>query len=181
MRGHRRVARALVRAGLILVSSGVGAGVAGAQAPHINPAWLKVDSASQSAQFDLVAGLTPMNAGMNFNGFSNGQLRVVVPVGWHMTVHFKNQDQNLPHSAMVMHAIIPPPPTAPAAPAFDHGGTHHLGTGLASDAKEDFTFTASQVGAYALFCAVPGHGSAGMWVRFDVSPTATMPSMEVVH
>ncbi len=177
IRGLRPVVtRALIGALPVLAAGALHA----QNAPRINPAWLKADSATQTVQFDLVAGLSSANAGMNFNGFSNGQLQLVVPTGWHVVVHFRNQDQNLPHSAAVTHAIVPPPPSAPPV-AFPHAATHRLDTGMPSDAHEDFRFDATQVGAYAFFCAVPGHGAAGMWIRLDVSPTATMPAMAVVH
>lgn len=177
MRGLRPV---VTRAALGALAVLAGGSLQAQNPPRINPAWIKADTAGKTVQFDLVAGLTPANAGMNFNGFANGQLQLVVPTGWHVVVHFKNQDQNLPHSAAVTHAVIPPPPTAPPV-AFPHAATHRLDTGMPSDGHEDFSFDATQVGAYAFFCAVPGHGAAGMWLRFDVSPTATMPSMEVVH
>lgn len=175
------VARVAVRALLAVLLTGAAASAAWSQTPpHINPAWLKADSATQTVQFDLIAGLTGANAGMNFNGFENGQLKLTVPVGWHVVVHFKNQDQNLPHSAAVTRAVTPVPPNA-GPPAFAYAATHHLESGMASDSHEDFRFTADQVGAYTFFCAVPGHGAAGMWIRFDVSPTVTRPALEIVH
>jgi uncharacterized cupredoxin-like copper-binding protein len=33
-------------------------------------------------------------------------------------------------------------------------------------------FDAASPGAYMIFCAVPGHGMAGMWMRLQVSATA---------
>ncbi len=182
IRGLRPVVAPAVL-GACIIASLVAAPMASARAqdaPRINPAWLSADSASRTAQFDLVAGLSPVNAGMNFNGFGNGHLKLTVPVGWQIVMHFRNMDQNLPHSAVVIRAVTPIPAVA-GPPAFAHAGTHHLSDGMPTGAKEDVRFTADQAGSYMFFCAVPGHGSAGMWIGLDVSPTATMPAMAVVH
>jgi uncharacterized cupredoxin-like copper-binding protein len=36
---------------------------------------------------------------------------------------------------------------------------------------------ANKAGAYMIFCAVPGHGLAGMWIRLKVSPTEKRPTL----
>ena len=41
-------------------------------APKIDPTWLKSDSVARKAEFTLVAGLTQVNGGMNFNGAGAG-------------------------------------------------------------------------------------------------------------
>jgi hypothetical protein len=38
----------------------------------------------------------------------------------------------------------------------------------AAGQTETITFTADRAGEYSLLCYVPGHGVAGMWVRFNV-------------
>src|SRR5207245_1758453 len=93
-----------------------------AQAPNgakIDPAWLRADSVNHSAELRLVAGLTDRNGGMNFNGFSRGGLLLTVPKGWSVVLHFKNQDQNLPHSVEVI-ADTDPVPAGPVPQAFEH-------------------------------------------------------------
>lgn len=146
-----------------------------ASGAKIDPAWLRTDAARKTAEFKLVAGLTELNGGMNFNGFSRGGLVVTVPQGWHVVLHFKNEDPNLPHSV----EIIPEGaavPSGPVPPAFEHATTGRLDQGFSSGQGTDLRFVAAKPGAYLIFCAVPGHGAAGMWIRLAVSP-ADKPSV----
>jgi FtsP/CotA-like multicopper oxidase with cupredoxin domain len=151
-----------------------GVSAASAQAParapvRIDPAWLEVDTAR--AEVSLIAGLGGMNGGMNFNGATNGALTLVVPVGWHVTLNFRNDDPNMPHSAVVIPAATPIPAVA-GRPAFAGASTRHADQGLPTGARESVRFDAASAGAYMIFCAVPGHGMAGMWMRLQVSATA---------
>lgn len=147
------------------------------QAPplKVDPAWLKVDSGPR-VEFSLVAGLTPANGGMNFNGASAGGLTLTVPAHWTVVLHFRNNDQVLPHSAMVIAAVTPVPATG-ATPAFEHAVTHRAEQGLPTDGHDDIQFVADKPGSYLVYCAVPGHGAAGMWMRLEVSSTATQPQV----
>jgi len=147
------------------------------QAPtlKVDPAWLKVDSGSR-VEFSLVAGLTTANGGMNFNGASAGGLTLTVPAHWTVILHFRNNDQVLPHSAMVI-AAVTPVPVSGATPAFEHAVTHRADQGLPADGHEDVQFVADKAGSYLVYCAVPGHGAAGMWIRLEVSSTATQPQV----
>lgn len=149
------------------------------QAPtlKVDPAWLKVDSGAR-VEFTLVAGLTPANGGMNFNGANAGGLTLTVPAHWTVILHFRNNDQVLPHSAMVIAAVTPVPVTG-ATPAFEHATTHRADQGLPTDGHEDIQFVADKPGSYLMFCAVPGHGAAGMWIRLEVSTTVTQPQVAV--
>jgi len=38
-------------------------------------------------------------------------------------------------------------------------------------------FVANKVGSYMIWCAVAGHGLAGMWIRFKVSATEKKPNL----
>lgn len=140
-------------------------------APKIDPTWLKSDSVVRQAEFTLVAGLTPSNGGMNFNGAGPGSLTLTVPAHWTVVLHFRNNDQVLPHSAMVIAAAVPVP-VSKVNEAIAHASTHRAEQGLPSDAHEDVWFVADQPGSYLIYCAVPGHGAAGMWMHFEVSATA---------
>jgi len=50
-------------------------------------------------------------------------------------------------------------------------------TGLPEGATDSLRFVASKTGSYMIFCAVPGHGLAGMWIRFKVSATEKRPTL----
>jgi sulfocyanin len=147
----------------------------GAPAPQaIDPSWLAADTASQTAAFELIAGLTGLNGALNFNGFRDGGLTLSVPLGWTVVLHFRNHDGMLPHSAEVIDDVHPLP-TQPVTPAFPRARTVRLAEGLPSEGRDDIQFVANQGGSYLIFCGVPGHGAAGMWIRLVVSGSVRKP------
>lgn len=164
-------------AALVLALAGCLAGAAMAQTTlKIDPTWLKSDSAGSKVELALVAGLNGANGGMNFNGASAGALSLTVPVHWTVILHFRNNDQVLPHSAQVI-AAVSPVPVGKVATAFNHAATGQMEQGLPADGHEDVRFVADRAGSFMIFCAVPGHGAAGMWMRLDVSATAHVPEL----
>ena len=144
--------------------------------PDIDPAWLSVDAPAKTVRFQLIAGLTGVNGALNFNGFSDGGLTLVVPVGWKTEIDFRNHDGMLPHSAEII-ASETPLPTQPVSPAIARAFTLRLTEGLVSEATDTMRFKAQPAGEYLIFCGVPGHGAAGMWIRFRVSATAEAPAL----
>ena len=147
-----------------------------AAAQLIDPAWLQVDTAGQTATFTLVAGLTGVNGALNFNGFRDGGLTLEVPIGWAVVMNFRNHDGMLPHSAEVI-PDMHPLPTGPVAPAFPRAFTLRLEQGLISEQTDNLRFIADKGGSYLIFCGVPGHGAAGMWIRLTVSGSFRTPSL----
>jgi len=147
-----------------------------ANGARIDPTWLRADAANKTAELKLVGGLTDLNGGMNFDGFSRGAVVVTVPQGWNVVLHFKNQDPNLPHSV----EVIPDAdgvPGGPVPPAFEHATTGRVEQGFSAGQGADVRFVAGKAGAFLIFCAVPGHGAAGMWIRLTVSATTDKPTL----
>ena len=144
--------------------------------PDIDPTWLSFDAPAKTVRFQLIAGLTGLNGALNFNGFSDGGLTLVVPAGWRTEIDFRNHDGMLPHSAEII-APQTPLPTQPVAPAIPRAFTLRLNEGLVSEATDTMRFTAQPAGEYVIFCGVPGHGAAGMWIRFRVSATTEAPAL----
>ena len=159
-----------------LLLGAVGARAQTNKGGKIDPAWLRADAASKTADFKLVAGLTDANGGMNFNGFSQGGLVLTVPQGWNVVLHFKNEDPNLPHSVEII-AEAPVVPSGPVPPAFEHATTGRLEQGFTSGQNADVRFVAGKSGSFLIFCAVPGHGAAGMWIRLAVSGSSATPAL----
>src|SRR5216117_4354819 len=149
-------------------------GDAAPPAPAVDPSWLQVDTATKTVTFQLVAGLTGLNGALNFNGFRDGGLTLTVPVGWSVVMRFRNHDGMLPHSAEVIADTHPLPP-GPVAPAFARALTVRLEQGLISEQTDDIRFIADRGGSYLIFCGVPGHGAAGMWIRLEVSGSIRRP------
>jgi hypothetical protein len=169
--------RAVTVAGLFLGSL---SGPVTAQQQRLDPTWLSFDAAARTVRFQLIAGLTGLNGALNFNGFRDGGLTLVVPVGWDTRVEFRNHDGMLPHSAEV---IVPqsPLPTQPVGAAIPRAFTVRLATGLPPEGRDVMRFVAQPPGEYLIFCGVPGHGAAGMWIRLRVSASAQVPAMELTQ
>lgn len=140
-------------------------------AQTVDSTWLAVDSTTKTATFTVTAGLTSLNGGLNFNGFKNGGLTLVVPLGWTIELKFVNQDQALPHSLVVVPATTAPP-AVPGAPAYPGAATRHLTDGLPPGQSETIRFTADHAGYFFLYCGVPGHGVVGMYLKLNVWKSA---------
>src|SRR5256884_9655155 len=142
-----------------------------AQQQAIDPTWLSFDAAARSARFQLIAGLTGLNGALNFNGFSDGGLTFVVPVGWRTEIDFRNHDGMLPHSAEVI-APQTPLPIQPVDPAIPRAFTLRLAEGLISEATDTMRFTAQPAGDYLSFCGVAGARPSGGWESVSGHPPA---------
>jgi sulfocyanin len=146
------------------------------QTTPIDTTWLSYDAANKTVHFQLIAGLTGLNGALNFNGFRDGELVLVVPVGSKIVVDFTNHDGMLPHSAEVIAAKLPVP-AGPTEPAIPRAYTDKLEEGLPPQAKNGMSFTGNPPGDYFIFCGVPGHGQSGMYIGLKVSATAKTPSL----
>ena len=166
----------LLAAGLLL-SAPVCAAQTSPAKPQIDSNWLTVDTTGKTATFQLISGLTPLNSGLNFNGFNDGKLTLTVPTGWTVVIRFTNHDANLPHSAEVVDTTKPMPAGPVDPPVFAHAITAKPMTGLPEGATDSVRFVASKAGSYMIFCAVSGHGLAGMWIRLKVSATEKRPTL----
>src|SRR4029077_6750243 len=140
----------------------------------IDPSWLSADATSRTATFDLIAGLSGANGALNFNGFRDGGVTLTVPLGWTVLMHFRNHDGMLPHSAELIDTVHPLP-LQPVTPAFPRAFTLRLAEGIPSEGRDDLLFIADKGGSYLIFCGVPGHGAAGMWIRLVVSSSVPQP------
>jgi hypothetical protein len=146
------------------------------QTPQIDCSWLTVDTVAKTATLQLIAGLTGLNGALNFNGFRDGGLTFSVPLNWNVVLHFTNHDGDLPHSAEIIDSVKPIPP-GPVDAAFPRAMTIRLSQGIESGGEDDIRFVANKAGSYLIFCAVPGHGLAGMWIRLHVSRTDKRPTV----
>jgi sulfocyanin len=148
----------------------------GEAAATLEPSWLAADTMSHTVAFALIAGLTGANGALNFNGFHDGTLTLGVPIAWTVVLRFRNHDGMLPHSAEVIDDVHPLP-IQPVTPAFPHATTLRLAEGLISEQTDEVRFIANRRGSYLIFCGVPGHGAAGMWIRLVISDSVRTPSL----
>ncbi|MFO1074493.1 MAG: sulfocyanin-like copper-binding protein [Geminicoccaceae bacterium] len=147
------------------------------------PSWLKVDAAAQKVELDVVAAFNDTNSNWNFNGFHNGNATIVVPTGWTVAIPFHNQEDGIAHSLVVIadpgDEMEYPDQVDDQAAAF-HGAHSAAPTkGLEKGGTEDLSFKADKAGSYLWYCGVPGHGNAGMWIRFQVADGAKAPAVTI--
>lgn len=113
---------------------------------------------------------------MNFNGFAKGNARLTVPVGWTIKVTFRNQSP-VPHSVIVVERpMVKKLQMGP--PAFKGASSPDPVRGTTGPAVA-FEFTADEPGDYALACGFPAHAANGHWIAFEVSDSATAPSLKL--
>ncbi len=145
------------------------------RAEPIDPSWMSFDSGARTVRFKLTAGLTGLNGALNFNGFRDGGLTLVVPVGWTVAVEFYNHDGMLAHSAQVAPNVNPVPLRAVDQAAIARAYSDRVEEGLPPESRDKLRFTAQPAGDYLVICGVPGHAAAGMWIRLRVSGEAEEP------
>lgn len=140
-------------------------------------AWLKWNADTKTVTFQLIAGVPAASSPFNFNGFTDGNLTLVVPAGATVVMPFVNED-GVPHSAEVISGTAPIPNMGGDA-AIPRAYTINLLEGLPQGGKDVMRFTAAPNATYRIFCGVPGHGLSGMYIDMKIDPTATEPSMVV--
>lgn len=145
------------------------------------PSWLKTDASAKTAEFDVVAAFNGNNDNWNFNGYHTGNATVVVPPGWTVRVPFQNDEEEIPHSLVVI--ADPgdeeqyPIEIGEDAAAFAGAHTAKPVEGSQKGNQEAFTFRAEKPGEYLWYCGVAGHGSGGMWIRFRVADDVDAPAV----
>jgi sulfocyanin len=144
------------------------------------PAWMHVDAAKKTVNFDVLMAPNGNNGGLNFNGFHHGQMTITVPTGWHVDLNVTNKGFGaIPHSLEVIKVAEGIPAMGSEPPAFDGAETVELNNGMSVGQSDHATFTADSPGKYWIFCGVPNHGVGGMWDYLVVSSTATKPGVEI--
>jgi sulfocyanin len=137
--------------------------------------FMSYDTATKTVELQVIAAFDHSLGGFNFNGGFSGNQTITVPKDWMVRMHVVNKDA-IPHSALII-AATTPIPALPDKAAIPRAYTTHLTDGLApGDGSDDVPFKASPVGSYFLACGVPGHAASGMYIRFNVSDTASVPA-----
>jgi sulfocyanin len=135
---------------------------------------MEIDRSANTVRLEIVAGASDPNNRWNFNGYARGQATITVPRGYEITIEFRNDDSDVPHSLGV--GELPdssfPPMFEDPQPVFE-GAISASPTSMTESAlpgeSETVTFTADEAGEYALLCYIPAHAVTGMWIRFVVS------------
>ena len=139
--------------------------------------FLSVDpNTPNTARLVVVSAYNPVNYGMNFNGFAKGGARYTIPQGWTVSVMFTNNSP-VPHSAIVVEKPMVKK-LQMGEPAFKGASTPYPVRGTTGKGGVAFQFVADEAGEFAIACGFPSHSANGHWVAFDVSTTATAPSLQ---
>lgn len=134
--------------------------------------FLSANTSAKTVTLTLIAGYNSSNhGGFNFDGGYNGDMTVTIPVGYKVTVDFKNKAQ-FPHSA----AIIGPTGSTATGPIIKGASTPSPVTGTAPGGTATFSFTPKTTGAYRIACLFPGHLLLGMYIKLKVVSSGT-PSL----
>ena len=153
-------------------AAGAEAPAGGAAAGEMTmPSWMQVDEAAQTVTMDITAGATPDLNYWNYNGATNGNATIQVPVGYTVTINFSNSDPNMAHSLGIEESQATWGASLQPNPVFQGALTSNptsMTDGTMPGESETITFTASEAGDYAMVCYIPGHAATGMWVRFNV-------------
>ena len=139
--------------------------------------FLSVDpNTPKTARLVVVSAYNPVNYGMNFNGFAKGGARYTIPQGWTVSVNFTNNSP-VPHSAIVVEKPMVKK-LQMGEPAFKGASTPYPVRGTTGKGGVAFQFVADEAGEFAMACGFPSHSANGHWIAFDVSTTATAPSLQ---
>jgi Sulfocyanin (SoxE) domain len=133
--------------------------------------YLKVDSQTKTAVLTLVAGYPASDYQFNYDGYSDGQLSVQVPVGWQLTVQCANRSTINNSCAVVADGHA----TDAVDPAWT---TPNPQQGLKPGESASFVFAPTAVGDYRIASLVPGSEASGMWLDLHVS-SGGRPSVAV--
>jgi hypothetical protein len=164
----------LAAAGAGLLLLGLGASAATAQAP----AWLTSDAAAKTVTLDLEVTHPAGASSAVINGYHDGGVQVVIPLGWSVSWNWHSADSSAAHSLVLM-AEREKLPTEGGRPALQNAMTRMVTAGLKPGQADATTFTADQAGWYWLLCGVPGHAIAGEWIGLRVDPDAKEGGVKV--
>jgi alcohol dehydrogenase (cytochrome c) len=138
--------------------------------------WLALNKAAKTVDLLLIGAYNGAQSGMNFNGYANGDMKITIPNGWKVNVQMSNANPQIPHSAM----IVPESTKGTSSnfkEAFKGATTPDPTAGFTGSKSESFSFTADKAGNYLIWCAIPGHGIAGMYDTLIIDNNAKAPSI----
>lgn len=140
--------------------------------------WITFNKDKKEVDLLLIASYNGNLSGMNFNGYGNGDMKVTIPKDWKINVHLQNKSGQMPHSAMVAPKNIIGT-VKDFKVAFKGAESPDKLAGFVGNNTQQFSFTANQAGTFVIWCAVPGHGVAGMYDTLIVDKKASKPSVSV--
>jgi uncharacterized lipoprotein YbaY len=136
---------------------------------HVN--FLAMDPAGKTATLTLETTSAAGAPSALINGSRNGDLRIIVPVGWTIKWNWRNADPSASHSLVVMVQREKIPLEGGRA-SLPNAMSRMVTEGLPPGQTDQTTFIAEDAGWYWLMCGVPSHALAGEWIELRVDPDA---------
>src|SRR5437764_2068355 len=167
--------RRLSRLSCVLLT-GIAAGSCGCGTQRRPPLplsrWLSSDAGRRTVTITVIPADNPAYNGFNFNGYGKGQVDIVVPVGWRVTIRCLNTGLGGRHSCALVSGADASRPALAGASSPDPD------RGLAHGRSASFSFTAPKPRAFRIASLVPGEERAGMWDVLEIKgrrrPTAIL-------
>jgi sulfocyanin len=133
--------------------------------------FMSYDPASKTVTLTLISAFNSNLGGFNFNGGSNGNQTITIPLGWQVNTAVTNKDA-IPHSALII-AGTKPLPGAPDQPIIGGAYTNQLAP---VNGHDTMNFKAAPAGTYWIACGIPGHAASGMYITLVIDPNAKTPA-----
>jgi sulfocyanin len=140
--------------------------------------WMVVDLEKKFVKFIIIGGYDGSNGTFNFNGYSEGELTLIVPLGWKVEMVYTTKSAYKPHSVGIIEDVQPLPEQGGNI-VFPGAVTIQFVPGIHTNNSDTLKFTANKIGKYLLFCGVPIHGRGGMWDYFVVSDKVDRPIVQI--
>ena len=145
------------------------------------PSWITSDPVGKSMVINLAAGWNGNDMFSNYSGYHHGALTLLVPIGWAVTIDFRNQDTTGPHSI----PVTAPYPEAEMQLQLTERDAVVEGAYSARPAKgqkagegDRIRFTADQARLSYVACGVPAHLIAGMYVKLEIRDGSRAPGAD---
>jgi hypothetical protein len=162
----------------LLAPLAVSAPAAHGQGPVEPAPWVVADTTARTVTLALEVTAPAGAASALLNGYREGGVQVVVPLGWSVTWDWRSADSSGKHSLVVM-TEREKVPMEGGRPAFPNAVSRNLTPGLGAGQTDRTTFVAEEQGWYWFLCGVPAHALAGEWIGLRVDPEAGTAGIKV--
>jgi len=131
------------------------------------PDWLSYDSIKKQVHIKLIATENANNNGLNYNGYSQGNITLIVPTDWLINISLTNWDASATHDLILTRPFVEDNIPSELTGEYSAIKRAYIAP-LFANGTDSLSFTA-KAGQYWLFCGVKGHGINGMWIKLIVN------------
>jgi hypothetical protein len=125
--------------------------------------WLSYNAVRKAAAITVIPAYNRSYHRSNLNGYAKGEVDVIVPVGWAVTVRCLNTGLDGRHSCAIVRGANATHPALARASSPDplHG--------LAHGQSASFSFFTKEPAVYRIASLVPGQQRSGMWDVLEIT------------